>query len=77
MKEQKAEVIKIGLIGMQVCVPKSWSNEEIIEFAEMKNLCGVCNGWQICKERKGLYKNFPEETQCEEKEGFVHIMLKC
>lgn len=66
MKE--AEVAKRGFLDMQVCVPGSWDDIQVIRFAEEKNPCGTTNGWFIRKED-------PERTKCHDKKGFVHIVL--
>jgi hypothetical protein len=66
-----------GLLDMQVCVPKSWSDEQIIEFANVHNVCGTANGWQIRKQGDYKLQTSRERTQCEGKGrgGFVHVML--
>ena len=59
---------------MQVCVPEEWSDAEVKEFADMKNLCGTAHGWMIRKDEKSLNGD-PERNACSDRKGFVHIML--
>ncbi len=70
-----AEVTKVGLLDMQVCVPKDWDNKEVIFFAESQNPVGTRTGWFIRKEGDSLLQGCPERVTCEERDGFVHVML--
>ena len=40
----KAETIQIGVFSVQVCVPKEYTDEEVIAFAESENPCGTICG---------------------------------
>ena len=71
----KAEVTRMGVFGMQVCVPKDWTDERVTKFAETENPSGTTSGWQIRREGSELLKGMPERGQCEERENFVHIVL--
>ena len=70
----KAEVLKFGLGAMQVCVPKDWTDEQAVTFAEKEYPCGT-NGWQIRREGDKMLKGDPERQQCLERKDFIHIML--
>ena len=39
----KAQVMRTGLLDMQVCVPKEWTDEQVLNFAEKENPCGTVN----------------------------------
>ena len=68
-------VTRFGVLDIQVCVPKEWSDKEILEFAERRQSCGTTNGWVIRKEGKKLLQGFPERNPCLGRPGFVHVML--
>lgn len=71
----RPEVTIVGVFDMQVCVPKNFTNKQVIEFAESNNPSGTKNGWQIRKEGNPDLAGYSERTTCDEREGFVHIML--
>jgi len=70
-----AEVIRHGILSMQVCVPHDWDDEQVKDFAERECPCGTSNGWFIRKEGDKKLSGFPERNPCAERSGFVHIML--
>jgi len=72
---QKPEITYIGPLDLQVCVPKEWTEEEIIRFAESKNPSGVVGGWHIRREGSRLLDGAPERVACRGRSGFVHVML--
>ena len=68
------EVTKRGALDMQVCVPESWTDEQVKEFADTHNFCGTTHGWAVRKQAD--YKiEAKERTPCHDRAGFVHIML--
>lgn len=71
----EAEVTRRGLLDMQVCVPKEWGDNKIIDFAEHENQCGTSNGWSIRREGSEYLSGSPERAQCEERSDFIHVML--
>jgi hypothetical protein len=71
----KAEVSKRGVFDMQVCIPEDWDDTQVQEFAESENPCGTTGGWQIRREGSEYLAGSPERANCEDREGFVHIML--
>jgi hypothetical protein len=72
MGAEDPQVIQTKGLAMQVCVPASWGDVRIIDFAERKNPCGTEHGWQI-KEGDGL---FPKHVPCIAREGYVHVVLE-
>jgi hypothetical protein len=72
-----ATVTQRGGLDMQVCVPKNWSDEQVIHFANLANPCGTSKGWMIRKEGDPALSGDPERKQCEEidRAENVHIML--
>lgn len=71
----KPEVTYIGVLDMQVCIPKTWKNKEVVKFANTQNLCGTSNGWVIRKKGDEFFGGCDERVACSERKGFVHIML--
>lgn len=66
---------KIGALDMQVCVPETFTDEQVLAFAERDNECGTQYGWSIRREGSDLLAGAKERTSCKERKGFVHIML--
>ena len=73
----KPEVTKHGILAMQVCVPKDWTDAQVLEFAESQYPCGTQAGWQIRKQGNPLLNGCDERVVCDqgERKDFVHIML--
>ncbi len=71
----RAAITHYGMLDVQVCIPKGWSDEQVRAFAEEKYSCGTTGGWQIRREGSELLSGSPERAQCEERRSFVHIML--
>lgn len=75
MDTDKPQVTRSSLFSMQVCVPKSYSDEQAREFAERENPCGTEHGWQIRRQGSESLSGCDERTQCVERHDYVHIML--
>jgi hypothetical protein len=70
-----AQVTRRGALDMQVCVPDHWTDAQVKEFADRKNLCGTEHGWQIRKSGDKALNGDLERSPCSDGKGFVHIML--
>lgn len=68
-------VARRGLLDMQVCVPKTYTDDDVERFAEEVNRCGTENGWQIRREGDEALAGDPERSQCSDYPGNVHIVL--
>lgn len=64
-------VIRSAILDMRVCVPDSWTDGQVEEFASSKDLAGAKVGWKIRKQPSN------ERVKCGARVGFVHIMLDC
>jgi hypothetical protein len=73
----KPEIIKNRVLGMQLCVPVSFSENQILEFAEKENPCGAFNGWQLAKNGSMYLGGDEERVECLERPGFVHVVVGC
>lgn len=71
------EVTRSGILDMQVCVPKEWTDDQIVRFANSSNPCGASNGWLIRKQGDEYLNGDPERQKCTDREGFIHVMLDC
>jgi len=74
-KRAKPTVSYRGLLDMQVCVPKSWTDEQVVTFANQQNPCGTRTGWSIRKAGSKDLGGAPERTPCDDIKDHVHIML--
>lgn len=70
-----AEIIRQGALSVQVCVPKDWTDEQVVAFTEAEYPCGTEHGWSIRKEGSALLGGDPERRQCAEHQSNVHIVL--
>ena len=70
-----AEVTIKGLLSMQVCVPKDWTDEKVKQFAEAQYPSGTTNGWFIRREGDKKLEGMPERNPCSKYQNKVHIML--
>ena len=70
--EQAPEVIRNGVFSCQVCVPESYTDDEVKSFADTHNLCGTENGWFVRDENPD---GSPKRVACSERKGFVHLVL--
>jgi hypothetical protein len=73
--EAQPEVTRTGALDMQVCVPREWTNEQVLDFANRENLCGTMNGWHIRKQGDEALAGADERVVCKGRLGFVHVML--
>jgi hypothetical protein len=68
-------VIQAGILDIQVCVPKDWTDQQVKEFADREVPCGTANGWIIRREGDPALAGDPERVVCAERPDYVHIML--
>ena len=71
----EADIVRRGLLDMQVCVPRSWSNEQVEQFANHNNPTGVEQRWAIREQGSEFLAGANERVQCEDHCAHVHIML--
>lgn len=67
------EVIRRGILDMQVCVPTGWSDEQIVEFATAAH-AELGDGWKI-RDEPELLAGCPVRNPCSQRCGNVHITL--
>jgi hypothetical protein len=71
----EAQVTRVGVLDMQVCVPSTYTDEEVLSFANRQNPAGTEHGWHIRREGDKALAGCAERVSCEGRAGFVHIML--
>lgn len=71
----EAEVTQRGMFDMQVCVPGTWSDEDVKNFADREYPCGTDRGWFIRRAGDAALQGEPERTTCGIDAQRVHIML--
>ena len=69
VKNEGAEIVRATLFSVQVCVPSTWTDDQITDFAEMENPCGTEHGWKIRKSGED------ERVQCSQRPEFTHVLL--
>lgn len=68
-------VIRRGMFDLQVCVPRNWTDDQVLLFAEKDSPCGTKNGWQIRRTGHKDLNGDPERTACAEDATRVHVVL--
>ena len=71
----RAQITHRGCLDMQVCVPATWGDKQIIDFAESENPCGTTHGWGLRREGNKALQGQPERNPCTSRDGCVHVML--
>lgn len=71
------EVTRTGLVSMQVCVPKDWTDEQVERFANTENPTGIESKWSIRRQGDPSLSGCDERVQCVERESCCHVMLDC
>lgn len=67
--------LRMGILDCQVCVPESFTDDEVRAFAEKTWPCGTTHGWQIRTSLERL-AGHPVRNPCAERAGAVHITLE-
>lgn len=70
-----ATVTRIGALDMQVCVPKDWTDDQVVFFANNQNPCGTSNGWFIRRQGDPALNGANERVQCSDDPNCVHVIL--
>jgi len=77
MNAPKPQVTRTTFLSMQVCIPSNWSDNDVMQFANTENPAGTEHGWIIRKQGDPALSGDPERAKCNERAGFVHIVLDC
>ena len=77
VEHDKPMITQVGIFDMQVCVPESWSNDEVEEWATKENPAGTERGWRMKRTGEESLRGANERVKCEGRDGFVHIMFAC
>jgi hypothetical protein len=70
-------VTRCRLASMQVCVPKDFTDEQVVSFANQTNPTGLDHGWGIRRQGDEALDGADERVQCSGRSGCVHIVLDC
>ena len=71
--ETTAAVTRRRGLSMQVCVPRNWTDEQALTFAERENPCGTENGWSQRRQGDEALGGADERVQCADRPDHVHI----
>jgi hypothetical protein len=74
-KADQVTFLKVGALSMSVCVPASFSCEEVVEAVNMAHLCGTEHGWQISED--GFETGEPNGCTCERDDQRRHWFMEC
>lgn len=66
-------IIRAGLLTIQCCIPKEFTDQQTVDFVEKINPCGTTGGWHIRKE--GNIFGSPERVECAKDNNNVHVLL--
>lgn len=75
--EYSATITQRNALDMQVCVPQDWTDKRVLEFANFENPCIGGHFWIIRREEDKILAGDRERIPCNDRDGFVHIMLDC
>ena len=68
-------IIRCYGLDCQVCVPKDWTNAQIISLTEQENPCGTENGWMIRRKGDPALAGDLERVPCSDNPDWVHVKL--
>lgn len=75
LSEDGPLVSMTSALAMQVCVPFTYTDAQVLEFANLSNPCGTVRGWVIRTQGHELLRGAEERERCNDREDYVHIML--
>ena len=70
------DVYAVGLIYSSVCVPKSWTKEQIEYAVNALNPTGIESEWKISSDPT-FYTGGPNPKQCENDSERIHYLMEC
>jgi hypothetical protein len=73
----KPVTIRSTLCNLQVCVPKTFSDELIEEFANRDQPTGIANKWKVITNKNLDGSDAPRYAQCERFGDCMHVVLAC
>lgn len=73
--DRSPQVVRRRFLAIQVCVPGSWNNTRIKDFADAAEPCGTQNGWHVYEEGAEGLQGTPARVPCADRKGFVHVVL--
>lgn len=68
-------LVRCSVFFIQICVPKEYTDEEVITAAEKLNPSGTHRGWRIAKQGSEPLNGGDERCQCEKHKENVHVTL--
>jgi hypothetical protein len=76
------QIVRHGALSIQVCVPEEFEDDQILAFGESEQPCGTRAGWHIRQEAEydkstnpNIQKGRHERVACEDRQGYVHLLL--
>lgn len=72
-----AEVTRVSIFDMQVCVPEDYTDDQAERFANTANPAGTMGGWRMREADDPAQAGAAIRVPCRDRPGHVHIMLSC
>jgi hypothetical protein len=77
----QATILRIGLDTMRICVPKDWTEEQILAWAKAQEPMTIRDSefpsWKICRNGCAALAGTEERIVCEASPDHVHHLLQC
>ena len=73
----RMQIINKYIFSTQVCAEESATDQEIEEYVNCVLPTGLDSKWVIRKQGDTVLEGDPERQPCEDKSGWVHVMLDC
>jgi hypothetical protein len=74
--EDRGYMGSAGFLHRIVCVPKTWTDEQTLAFAETEDPAGTSGGWQFADPDPDVMSG-EVSCQCPDEEGRIHRLLVC
>ena len=82
MNQDKPCILKQTVEAIQICIPDSWTDAEIVTYCDAMSL-GMSYEfgykslhWTLCHDGHPLLNGLPERCSCDSKENYNHVVLE-
>ena len=65
-----------GIVYCSVCVPKTWTREQVVKAVNAVNPTGITSKWTISSDTR-FHTGGPNPKPCEQEEGKIHYLMRC
>lgn len=75
MTDNTPVITRLGILDAQVCVPREWTDEQVIAFFVAEAQDSTISSPAIRREGDRALAGAPERAQCSKRPHCVHIVL--